>query len=67
MIKIFEETDLHPIMAETHDHPVYCHNVESNPDSNPWYHDMKAFLKDGSYPELVNAACRKENRSTIPF
>lgn len=59
MIKISNETDLHPIEVETHDHPMYCPNIESEQDGNPWYYDIKAFLKDGKYPKSAKAANRR--------
>lgn len=48
MLKISEETHLQPILVETHDHPAHCHIVEAEPDDNPWYYDIKTFLKDGN-------------------
>lgn len=37
IIKIFEETDVRPIMAETYDQSIYCCNVDTQLDDNPWY------------------------------
>lgn len=51
MIKTSEETDMH--VVETYDRPVLPH-VKAELDGNPWYHDFRTFLNDGSYPELVN-------------
>lgn len=62
ILKISKETDLRPIVVETYDRPVYCHNVESEPDDNPWYHDIKTFLQDGKYPELANAVDKRTLR-----
>lgn len=50
VIKISDEKDLCPIVVETHDRPVYDHNVESKLDGNPWHYNIKTFLKDGRYP-----------------
>ena len=27
-----------------------CMNVEVEVDEKPWYHDIKAYIKDGEYP-----------------
>ena len=27
-----------------------CMNVEAKFDGKPWYHDIKAYIKDGEYP-----------------
>lgn len=56
---MFEEIDLQPIIIETHEQPVYGHNVEINSNANPWYHVIKAFVKDDSYPKSFNFADRR--------
>lgn len=68
MIKIFEEIDLRTIVAKTHDCPMHCNNVEVDSDCNPWYYDIKAFLKDGKYPESANATDKRTWRKLdYPF
>lgn len=47
-LKISEETGLRPTNVETRYEPAYCDNVETEPDENPWFHDIKVFLKDGN-------------------
>lgn len=37
---------------------MYIANVEAEPDGNPWYHDIRMFLKNGSYPESGNSAIK---------
>ncbi|XP_033509921.1 uncharacterized protein [Nicotiana tomentosiformis] len=32
----------------------YCNTVEAEPDVQPWYHDVKRFLKTKKYPEKAN-------------
>lgn len=59
MLKISRGTNLCPIIVETHDNPVYCSNVKSEPDGNPWYHDIKVFLRDGKFPESANPADKR--------
>lgn len=52
-------------MVETHYHPVYCHNVESEPEGHLWYHGIKTFLKDGSYQESANTADKRIPRKLV--
>ncbi|XP_070054673.1 uncharacterized protein [Nicotiana tomentosiformis] len=32
----------------------YCNTIETEPDGEPWYHDIKRFLKTREYPEHAN-------------
>ncbi|XP_016440312.2 uncharacterized protein LOC107766100 [Nicotiana tabacum] len=32
----------------------YCNTVEVEPNDQPWYHDIKRFLKTKEYPEQAN-------------
>ncbi|XP_070025034.1 uncharacterized protein [Nicotiana sylvestris] len=32
----------------------YCNTVEAEPNVQPWYHDIKRFLKTKEYPEQAN-------------
>lgn len=41
--------DLIPI--EIHKQPAYCAHAEEEFDGNPWFHDIKEYLKKGEYPE----------------
>nr|XP_009588244.1 uncharacterized protein LOC104085830 [Nicotiana tomentosiformis] len=41
-------------VRERHD---YCNAIEIDPDVQPWYHDIKRFLKTKEYPEH---ACRDQ-------
>ncbi|XP_070002480.1 uncharacterized protein [Nicotiana sylvestris] len=38
-------------IQERHD---YCNTVEVEPNVQPWYHDIKIFLKTKEYPEQAN-------------
>lgn len=68
IIKILKKLNLRPIVVETHDHAIYCHNIAIELDSNPGYHDIKAFLKDGSYLESTSSANkRKVRKLAYPF
>ncbi|XP_070004688.1 uncharacterized protein [Nicotiana sylvestris] len=41
--------DLIPIGI--HKQPAYCAHAEEEFDGNPWFHDIKEYLKKGEYPE----------------
>ena len=44
------------LRIEVYGMPTYCMNikecinVEVEVDGKPWYHDIKAYIKDGEYP-----------------
>lgn len=40
MLKISEET-LEPNHCQNQDEPIYYHNVNTEPDGNPLFHDIK--------------------------
>lgn len=63
MLKISEETDLRRINVKSRDEQTYCHIVEAESDGNPWFHDIKMFLKDGNYPN--SAYIGQENTKKI--
>lgn len=54
-----------PIVVETNDQLIYWHNVEAEPDSNPWYHDIRMFLKDDIYPKSTNSMVRRTFRKLV--
>lgn len=51
-----------PSWLRLSDRAVYYQNVEIELNGNPWYHDIKIFLKDGSYLESANSADRRTLR-----
>lgn len=62
MLKITEETELRPTTVETRDEQAHCHNVEAVSDGDLWFHDIKIFLKDDSYPDSVNSIDKRTLR-----
>ncbi|XP_060178636.1 uncharacterized protein LOC132608876 [Lycium barbarum] len=43
-----------PLEIHIRDQHVYCNTIELDPDSEPWYHDIKRFLKIKEYPISVD-------------
>jgi len=56
MVKLSEEDDMRQLRIEVCGIPAYCMNikecmsVEVKADRKPWYHDIKAYIKDSEYP-----------------
>ena len=38
------------MLIEVSSMPAYCMNVEAEVNRKPWYHDIKAYIKDSEYP-----------------
>ena len=55
MVKSAEGDEMRKLHIEVHSVPTYrmnikeCMNVEAKIDGKPWYHDIKAYIKDGEY------------------
>lgn len=64
-IEICEETDLYPINVEIRDELAYCHNVEAELDGKLRFHDIKMFLKYGSYPDSGNCTDKRTLRNYL--
>ena len=46
------DTDyIDPLDIELKEHPVHCSHVEVEPDSLPWYFDIKKYLESENYSE----------------
>ncbi|XP_019224434.1 PREDICTED: uncharacterized protein LOC109206111 [Nicotiana attenuata] len=52
-----------PIEIEIRDQHAYCFYVDKEPDSKPWYHDIKRFLEIREYPE--NAMSTKKASESL--
>ena len=56
MVKLSEEDDMRQLRIEVRGILAYCMNikecmsVEVEADGKPWYHDVKAYIKDSEYP-----------------
>ncbi|XP_020209087.1 uncharacterized protein LOC109794030 [Cajanus cajan] len=42
--------DMPLIKIQCRDQPAYCQSVEEEPDGNPWYYDIKEYIKSRQYP-----------------
>lgn len=65
MLKISKEIDLGLVIVKIRDEPTYFHKVEPKPDSNPWFHDIRMFLKDDNYLNLVNSTNKMTLRKLV--
>ena len=56
MVKLSEGDDMRQLRIEVHGILAYCMNIEESmsveveADGKPWYHDIKAYIKDSEYP-----------------
>ncbi|XP_019253940.1 PREDICTED: uncharacterized protein LOC109232641 [Nicotiana attenuata] len=44
-------THIDPLEIQVRNQHGYCNTFETEPDGEPWYHDIKRFLKIREYPE----------------
>ncbi|XP_070008487.1 uncharacterized protein [Nicotiana sylvestris] len=44
-------THVDPLEIQVRNHHGYCNTIETEPDGETWYHDIKRFLKTREYPE----------------
>ncbi|XP_070035445.1 uncharacterized protein [Nicotiana tomentosiformis] len=53
-----EKTYVDPLHIQICDQHAYCNVVEEEPDGEPWFHDVKEYIKSGVYPVIItdNAA-----------
>ena len=55
IVKLAEGDEMRQLHIEVHNVPAYCMNIkecmniEAKIDGKPWYHDIKAYIKDGEY------------------
>ncbi|XP_019255011.1 PREDICTED: uncharacterized protein LOC109233582 [Nicotiana attenuata] len=45
---------IHPLEIQIRERHGYCNTVEEEPNIQPWYHDIKIFLKTKEYPEQAS-------------
>ncbi|XP_070015871.1 uncharacterized protein [Nicotiana sylvestris] len=45
-----------PLQIQIHDQHAYCNVVEEELDEEPWFHDIKKYIKMGVYPVQVTGA-----------
>ncbi|XP_070035173.1 uncharacterized protein [Nicotiana tomentosiformis] len=45
-----DKTYVDPLHIQIRDQHAYCNVVEEEPDGEPWFHDVKEYIKSGVYP-----------------
>ncbi|XP_070047277.1 uncharacterized protein [Nicotiana tomentosiformis] len=45
-----DKTYVDPLHIQVHDQHAYCNVVEEEIDVEPWFHDVKEYIKSGVYP-----------------
>ena len=62
MVKLLEGDDMRQSCIEVRGVPAYCMNIEEcmsvefEVDGKPWYHDIKAYIKNGEYlPSVMDS------------
>ncbi|XP_070057712.1 uncharacterized protein [Nicotiana tomentosiformis] len=51
-----DKTYVDPLHIQIRDQNAYCNMVEEEPDGEPWFHDVKEYIKSGVYPVHVTGA-----------
>ena len=65
MVKLSEGNDMLQLHIEVHNFPAYCMNIkecmrlEVETNGKPWYHDIKAYIKDSGYSPYVTDSEKK--------
>ena len=65
MVKLAEGDEIQQLRIEFRSMLVYymnieeCMNIEAEIDRKPWYHDIKAYIKNGEYQSRVVDGERK--------
>ncbi|KAL6337553.1 hypothetical protein AAG906_037146 [Vitis piasezkii] len=56
-----------PLLIETRSAPAYCHLIDETEvqDDLPWFHDIRQFLRFGTYPEAATAKDRRALRQEV--
>ncbi|XP_075084777.1 uncharacterized protein LOC142168024 [Nicotiana tabacum] len=54
MLPYLGNTHIDPLEIQIRYQHGYCNTIEVEPDGEPWYHDIKQFLKAREYPEHAN-------------
>ena len=65
MVKLSEGDDMRQLHIEVHGVPAYCMNIEEcmnvkvEANKKPWYHDIKAYIKNSEYPSSATNSEKK--------
>jgi len=60
-------TYIDPLEIQVRDQHGYCNIIEVEPDGEPWYHDIKRFLKAKEYPIHADRDKKKELLGDSPM
>ncbi|XP_027192689.1 uncharacterized protein [Cicer arietinum] len=68
MFQINRNNEFPSIKMESRDHHAYCNVMEEETNGEPWYHDIKHYLKNREYPpEISENEKRTLRRLTASF
>ncbi|XP_070010179.1 uncharacterized protein [Nicotiana sylvestris] len=54
-----------PLEIQIRERHGYCNTVEAEPDVQPWYHDIKRFLKTKEYPDQASGDQKRTIRRLV--
>ncbi|XP_070025762.1 uncharacterized protein [Nicotiana sylvestris] len=54
MLSYSGNAHINPLEIQIRERHGYCNTVEAEPNIQPWYHDIKRFLKTKEYPEQAS-------------
>ncbi|XP_075665375.1 uncharacterized protein LOC142635043 [Castanea sativa] len=65
MVKLSKGDDMHQLRIEVWGVPAHCMNIEEcmnvevETDGKPWYHDIKAYIRNSEYPSSAIGSEKK--------
>ncbi|XP_050877349.1 uncharacterized protein LOC127081107 [Lathyrus oleraceus] len=62
MFKVKWNNEAPTIHIDHLDEPVHCLAIEADPDSKPWFYDIKTFLEKQQYPKGISITDKKALR-----
>ena len=54
MFKVNANAKTQLVKLEVRESQAHCACIQEEPDGNPWYHDIRRYVKDQQYPNLAN-------------
>ncbi|XP_070025379.1 uncharacterized protein [Nicotiana sylvestris] len=64
MLHHLDKTYMDPLQIQVHDQHTYCNVVEKELDEEPWFHDIKEYIRMGVYP--MQATCDQKRTIRRP-
>ncbi|XP_070013774.1 uncharacterized protein [Nicotiana sylvestris] len=62
MLPYPSNTHIDPLEIQVQNQHDYCNTIETEPDGEPWYHDIKRFLKAREYSEHAKGDPKRTTR-----